>query len=53
MATLFRKSLWKNVFIFFLTFKDVPNVLNLPRLIVVKEKNSQKFTTPTSTLTAT
>lgn len=33
-------------FYFFLTFKDVPNVLNLPRLIVAKEKIHKSLQPP-------
>ena len=34
------------MFLFFLTFKDVPNVLNLPRLIVAKEKIHKSLQPP-------
>lgn len=33
-------------YFFFLTFKDVPNVLNLPRLIVAKEKIHKNLQPP-------
>lgn len=33
-------------FYFFLTFKDVPNVLNLPRLTVAKEKIHKSLQPP-------